>query len=198
MALSSVFVSSPASASAASVFFMKANSSAKINIEFTFSSTGNWTMNPLVYSMPSTGGPVNSIAVVADPGSLNVTIFQPKYDITYTMTPKNNVTGIFEIDTGFCGRYYPIVVGLNESEVDPKIFKGFNNGTNFGCSPYQPDIHSESVIGYSGIIPLTLSADSEIWNKKVQSSVVPEFPIAISVLLISIILLIVFYRIKFT
>ncbi|MDE1813013.1 MAG: hypothetical protein KGH85_09170, partial [Thaumarchaeota archaeon] len=111
-------------------------------------------------------------------------------------TPKNNITGAFEIYTGFCGHYYPIVVGLNKSEVNPKIFEGFNNGDNFGCSPYEPHIHTENIVSYSGVIPVTLSENSSTGNMPIQSSVIPEFPFAITILLISFVSVIAFYRLR--
>ncbi len=197
--IATVFLSSLTSSLASadtntSVFFMKANSSARINIEFTFSTVGNWTLYPLIYSVPNSGGPVGSIIVVTEPSSLNLTISQSKYNVTYTITPKNNVTGAFEIYTGFCGNYYPLVVGLNQSKVNSKIFEGFGNGDNFGCSPYEPNIRTENVVGYSGMLPVTLSENSSTSGLPLQSSATPEFPFAEIVLLISIASLVVFYR----
>lgn len=193
--LSSLFASSLVSADATTVFFMKADSSAKINIEYTFSDVGNWTLYPSIYPMPNSGGTTSSVIAMAIPSFFNVTTPQNKYDVTYVVTPKNNVTGAFEIYTGFCGRYYPIVVGLNQTEVNPKIFENFNNGVNFGCSPYQPDINTEHVVSYLGITPVSLSENSSTWSMSMQSSTTPEFPFAISMLIISITSLIIFYRI---
>lgn len=177
-----------------SVLFMKANSSAKINIEYTFSRIGNWTLYPSIYPVQNSGGPSSSIIVMANPSFLNMTFYQLKNNITYTITPKNNTIGTFEMYTGFCGHYYPLVIGLNKSEVNPKIFDSFNTGDNFGCSPYEPDIHTESIIGYSNMIPVTFSANSSMGNMPTQSLTIPEFPFVIPVLLVSIMSILVFYR----
>gem|GEM_PF-2772077 len=193
--LSASFASSLASADN-SVLFMKANSSAKINIEYTFSRIGNWTMYPSIYPVQNSGGPSSSIIVMANPSFLNMTFYQLKNNITYTITPKNNTIGTFEMYTGFCGHYYPIVVGLNKSEVNPKIFDDFNTGDNFGCSPYEPNIRTENVIGYSDIIPITLSENSSMENTQVQSLAIPEFPFVIPILLASMMSILIFYRMK--
>lgn len=104
------------------VYFMKTNSTAKLYTEFSFREVGDTSLKPEVYSFPTTGTPLNSFTIVADPSQLNPKSPQRNLDVTFTITAKNNITGTFGIFIGLpCTgiAWYPLVVGLNESKVDP-------------------------------------------------------------------------------
>lgn len=95
------------------------------------------------------------------------------------------------------GYSYPLVVGLNESEVDPSIFYNFHPITCVFCPAFSTLPPSEKVLGYSGLVVKTFSENSTTWQTPTQlSSTVPEFPFTIPILTISVVSLIVFYRIK--
>ena len=183
------------------VFFMKTNSTAKIYTEFIFPVVNNasWTLptSTKVYEYPEINGggaQVDSIPVTVEPNSFMVS--QHDVNVTYAITAKNDTKGTFEIYTGVCGFFYPLVVGLNESEVDPKIFYSFYKGMYF-CPNYRTPPPTVNLVGYSGLVSKTFSENSSTWGNPAQSPAVPEFPFAILILIISIGSLIVFYRIKF-
>jgi hypothetical protein len=181
------------------VFFMKANSTANFYAEFTFPRpSGSLALSPNVYPYPEINGggvPVNTIPVMVEPKSLVAS--QHNINVTYTITTKNNIKGIYEIDAGTCARFYPLVVGLNESEVDPAIFHSFYH-RGFFCESMNTLPPMINITGYSGMTIRTFSENSSTWGTYPQPSTttVPEFPFAYTVLAISMITLVIFYRIR--
>lgn len=181
-----------------SIFFMKTDSTAKIYTQLTFHEVrGSWTPFPTVYSYPPINGnyvKADSFSIVAEPNSFDVT--QHNINVTYTIITKNNTKGTFEIFTGSWGYSYPLVVGLNESEVDPSIFYNFHPINCVFCPAFTTTPPSEKVVGYSNMVAKTLSNDSTTWITARPSSAVPEFSFAIPVLLISICLLIFYTKVQ--
>lgn len=181
---------------------MKTNSSAKLYIEFTFRYNGGAEAYPRVYQYPDSFAvltPADSISVVPTTNTFQGES-QSNFNVTYTITAKNNTSGTFQLFMGAgCtdGSFYPLVVGLNESKVNPQIYRNFNHGwKSLTCPPFQTVINHTKIIGYSGIIPKIVSDNSNTWINPTQSSTVPEFPFAILILIISIASLIMFYRTK--
>jgi hypothetical protein len=183
------------------VYFMKTNSSAKLYLKIKFHENMVVPLNPIMYTYPEIYNLYynDTIKVVPTESSVQTT---PPYGIntTETITAKNNITGTFEIFVGGCtnSSFVPLVVGLNESKVDPQIFHNFHSGwVSLSCPPVDAFISQTKIIGYSGLIPKIISENSNTWINPTQSSTIPEFPFVIPILIISIGSLITFYRIRF-
>ncbi len=164
-------------ATSESVFFMKANSTAKLYAELTFRIVeGSWTPYPEVYSYPLVNGNyvnVGSITIRAAPNSFAVT--QPNVNVTYTIITKNDTRGTFLIFTGAWGYSYPLVVGLNESEVNPKKFYNFQPINCVFCPSMTTEPPREKVIGYSGLIT-KIASENSTWINPTHASTWQFFP----------------------
>lgn len=141
-----------------SAFFMKTNSTAKIYANFTFPVINNrtWSLSPGIYTAIN-GPPVTvdsqNMTITAEPNSF--TGNKNYVNVTYAITAKNNTKGVYALFLYFCG-LSPLVVGLNESEVNPDIFEKYFTAS-YNCpamSGYTPEM---KLAGYSGIISKTIN-----------------------------------------
>lgn len=115
--------------------------------------------------------------------------------VTYTITAKNNSKGVYALYLYFCG-LQPLVIGLNESQVDPVIFNKYFTAV-YDC----PSMNSDpdlKITGYSGILHKNIQINSiGLDSTHPSAASVPEFPYAMLLLVTSFVSLIIFYRIKF-
>ena len=128
----------------ASALFMKSNSTGKIYAHTLDNIMNNVMLTPLI----SPG--LNEPPFPIDSKNITITAEQNSttYDVTYTITAKNNTKGVFFLRLGVCVFYSPLVVGLNESQVNPVIFYDYLN-VAYECPARVPSL---SILGYSGII----------------------------------------------
>jgi hypothetical protein len=175
---------------------MKTNSTAKIYTDLIFPKIeGSWTPYPRIFLYPQVNENVepNSITILAEPKSFSVN--QHNVNVTYTIITKNSTKGIFEIFTGSWGYSYPLVVGLNESEVNATIFYNFQPISCIYCPAFTTDPPSEKVVGYSSLVVKTFSENSSMWENPTQiSTTVPEFPFTAIVFVLSIVSTILLYQ----
>ena len=166
------------------IFYMKTNSIAEIYANFTFdsNSNNNQEISSGISYYPSGSHPNLSvdpriILLSMQPNTLENHRTTP---ITYTITASNSSEGTYLLNLGgFCDNYYLLVVGLNKSEVDPKIFTEFMSPhVEMGCGPFFGLGVDMKLVGFSGITFGT------------SNSTVPEFPLALVVLVTSISLII--------
>jgi len=170
------------------VLYMEPNSVGHLFV--TFSTTRhNQTMNlaPLnVFdtnqSNPNRYKSLPDLSVI--PNRTSVVLDNNSIVVDYTITAKNNLKGLFEFSIPETCGIYPLVVGLDSSQIDPRVLSfGF---VDHGCTIYPSPVKTE--LSSNMYTTLLLSESS--------SQTVPEFPLAIPVLLIGVISLIVFYKIK--
>lgn len=149
-----------------SAFFMKTNSTAKIYANFTFPMTNNrtWNLSPGIYAAIN-GPPVTvdsrNMTITAEPNSF--TGNKNYVNVTYTITAKNNTRGVYALFLYFCG-LSPLVVGLNESAVNPTIFEKYFTAS-YSCPAmggYTPEM---KIVGYSSIISKTINININTTSK---------------------------------
>ena len=142
--------------------FMESNSTGKIYANFTFPELNNktWNISSGVYASINDGAPITidskNMTITAEPNSF--TGEKNNVIVTYTITAKNNTKGVYALFLYFCG-LSPIVVGLNESEVNPVIFDKFFTAF-YECPAGSEDMPTMKIVGYSGIISKTISINS--------------------------------------
>lgn len=150
----------PAQGSEGSAFFMKENSSAKIFVNFTFPVLNNktWNVSPLILGDIHDPNPIDSkyITIVANPSS--VTSNKTNSTVTYTITAKNNMKGVYSLFLYYCG-LSPLVIGLNESDIDPMIFNEFFTAS-YNCPAGSGDMPSMSIVGHSNMIYKSINTNS--------------------------------------
>ncbi len=141
-----------------SAFFMKTNSTVKIYAIFMFPMQNNrtWSLSPGIYATIN-GSPVTidprNMTIMAEPNSF--TGNKNSVNVTYTITAKNNTKGVYVLFLYMCG-LSPLVVGLNESEVNPTDFEKYLTAV-YNCPAmggYTPEM---KIVGYSGIISKTIN-----------------------------------------
>ncbi|MDE1766801.1 MAG: hypothetical protein KGI27_11100 [Thaumarchaeota archaeon] len=151
-------------------FFMKTNSTSKIYANFTFSVPNNktWNLSPGIY-LPSAASPVqadsNNMTIITDPNSFKAG--KDNVTVTYTITAKNNTKGVFALFLYYCGET-PLIVGLNESEVSPDIYKQFFTA-GYNCPAMFDFTPKMSLIGYSNMLYKRINIDSNNTIKSVQT-----------------------------
>lgn len=152
-----------------SAFFMKTNSTSKIYANFTFPVPNNktWNLSPGIY-LPLTASPVqvdsSNMTIIADPNSF--TAGKDNVTVTYAITVKNNTKGAFALFLYYCGET-PLIVGLNESEVKPEIYKQFFTA-RYNCPAMFDFTPKMSLIGYSNMTYKRIDIDSNNTIKSVQ------------------------------
>ncbi len=161
------------------VYFMKTNSSARLYLKVTFNENNVVQLYPIMYTYPEIYNLYynDTIKVVATEGSVQTTS-PHNVNATEIITTKDNIHGTFEIFVGGCTKssFIPLVVGLNESQVNPKIYQNFHSGwVSMTCPPIDAWISQTKVIGYSGLTPKIISENST-WINPTYSSTMQFFP----------------------
>jgi len=132
--------------------FMKTNSTGTITIKYvvyyphndTFDTTFTVYDDKLQNPEPHT---IKDFTINAEPKSINLL---ENNTVTYTIVAKNNIKGVYGIAPIFpCGRY-PLVVGLNESEIMPSTL--FRLSMPIHCGMIPSDAPVREIINYDGII----------------------------------------------
>ncbi|MDE1872564.1 MAG: hypothetical protein KGH99_03695 [Thaumarchaeota archaeon] len=141
-----------------SAYFMKSNSTAKIYADFTIHTLSNQSFNirpEILTSLDNLSTKPSGLTIDAKPDSFVENMHH--MHITYTITAKDSVKGVYPLFLFFCGTS-PLVVGFNESEVNPVIYNKFFTAA-YSCPAISTDTPDMNIIGYSGIISKTLSID---------------------------------------
>lgn len=151
-------------------FFMKTNSTSKIYANFTFPVPNNktWNLSPRIYLLSTTSqvqADSNNMTITPDPNSFKAG--KDNVTVTYTITAKNNTKGVFALFLYFCGET-PLIVGLNESEVSPDIYKQFFTA-GYSCPAMFDFTPNMSLIGYSNLLYKRINIDSNNTIKSVQT-----------------------------
>ncbi|MGI0088355.1 MAG: hypothetical protein ACREBI_10440 [Nitrosotalea sp.] len=120
-----IFFFTPVQGTSGYAYFMKQNSTAKIDAKFTFQLLNNetWKLKPQIFSSlydPSSEPTGMTISVL--PNSFNAN--KSSISVTYTITAKPDTKGVYALFLFYCG-LSPLVVGLNESQINPEIFNEF-------------------------------------------------------------------------
>lgn len=142
-----------------SAYFMKSNSTAKIYADFTIHTLSNQSFDihpEILTSLDDLSTKPSGLTIDSKPSSFIENMYH--MHATYTITAKSNVKGVYPLFLFFCGTS-PLVVGLNESEVNPVIYNKFFTAA-YSCPAISTDTPDMNIIGYSGIISKTLSIDS--------------------------------------
>ncbi len=161
------------------VYFMKKNSSAKLYLKVMFSADTNVPLYPIMYKYPEIINLYHnsSIGIIPTPSSVQSSS-QSSYNVTYTITAKSNIAGTFELDVGGCtnSTFVPLVMGLNESQVDPQIYRNFHTGwVSMSCPPVDAFISQIYVIGYSGLTT-KIASENSTWINPTHVSTWQFFP----------------------
>src|SRR5690242_15469357 len=157
---------------------MKSNSIGQIYANYTFHVLDNrtWNITPSLHASLSDPNPIYSqdLSIVANPSS--ITANKSNVPVTYTITAKNDVKGVYALFLFFCGES-PLVVGLNESQVNPATLNQFFNA-RYMCPMMSASTPELNIVGYSGIISKTITTvpnntnNVEIQNIQVQPSII--------------------------
>lgn len=134
-----------------SALFMKSDSTAKIYADYTFRVLSNetWTLNPEIFtSMADPNSQAKGITIVVSPSSFTGNTNHTK--VVFTITAKGDSKGVYSLFLFFCGSS-PLVVGLNESEVDPATLKDFFTAT-YMCPMETASTPDLNIVGYSGMV----------------------------------------------
>lgn len=149
--------------------FMKSNSTGKIYASYTFLKLNNqtWNFMPKILASTHDSNPVapKILIITAFPS----TIIENKNNtsVTYTIMAKNNVKGVYALSIFSCG-LTPLVVGLNESQVNPTIFNDFFSA-EYQCPTITDSVPNLNIVGYSGMISKIISMNFD--NTNITSSV---------------------------
>src|SRR5690242_2172184 len=110
------------------VLFMKSNSAAQIYANFTFRVLDNstWNITPSLHSSLSDPNPIDPkvLTIIASPSS--ITANKSNVSVNFTINAKNGIKGVYALFLYDCGES-PLVVGLNESEVNPDTLNQYFN-----------------------------------------------------------------------
>src|SRR2546427_923983 len=143
------------------VLFMKTNSTAEIFMKWNpyHLSSGTYNVTKEIYRTNSDDpNPIQSSDLTINSVLSTINLNTSSTIVTYTITAKNNIKGIYDIPLRFCGGYSPLlVIGLNESEVDPLIFYNYFAALPT-CPAYTPPA-DQTIINYSGIISKDITVD---------------------------------------
>ena len=166
---SSIMVLPTAQGTTGSAFFMKSNSTGRIYTDYTFQVLSNqtWNFMPEILASIHDSNPLapKDLVITAFPE----TIIENKNNIsvTYTIMAKNNVKGVYALSLFSCG-LTPLVVGLNESQVNPAIFSDFFSAV-YNCPAMTSSVPNPNIVGYSGIISKIISINQD--NTNITNSV---------------------------
>ena len=136
-----------------SALFMKTNSTGTIYANFTFPVSNNktWSLEPGIY-LPLTASPVladhNNMTITAEPSSFNAG--KDNVTVTYEITAKNSTRGVYALFLYYCGET-PLIVGLNESQVNPETYKQFFSAV-YSCPAMLDYTPKMSYAGFSNIV----------------------------------------------
>ena len=142
------------------VLFMKSNSIAHLHFTWSRTPPQNETINveKQIYTSFPNIVPVTipDLTMTTNPSLVNL---NDSTQVTYTITAKNNLKGIYAISrdmvTG-CG-LVPLVIGLDQSEIDPSILRQFFTAT-YTCPAVSPTYASQSPS--DGIVSKIISVDT--------------------------------------
>lgn len=132
--------------------FMKTNSTGTITIKYvvyyphndTFDTTFTVYDSKLQNPEPLA---LKDLTINADPKSINLL---ENNTVTYTVVAKNNIKGVYDIASiSPCGKY-PLVVGLNESEIMPSTL--FRLSMPVHCGVIPSDAPVRDITNYDGMI----------------------------------------------
>ena len=158
------------------VLFMKSNSIGKIYANFTFHILDNQTrnLNPEIHTSLYDSNSITSdnLSIIATPRSIIAN--KSNVDVTYTITAKNDVKGVYALFLYFCGQT-PLAIGLNESEVNPAVFNQFFTAVNY-CPAGGESTPEMNIIGYSGIISKNIYTNSSNTNNANLVNQLGEIP----------------------
>ncbi|MBI3622560.1 hypothetical protein HY212_00580 [Candidatus Pacearchaeota archaeon] len=157
---------------------MKSNSIGQIYANFTFHVLDNhtWNLTPSLHTNLSDPNPIASknLTIIASPNS--ITANKSNVSVTFTITAKNDIKGVYSLFLFFCGES-PLVVGLDESKVNPAIFNQFFNA-QYMCPMMSGATPEMNIAGYYGMISKTISTipsdtnNVEIQNIQVQPTII--------------------------
>ncbi|MDE1813363.1 MAG: hypothetical protein KGH87_04980 [Thaumarchaeota archaeon] len=139
------------------MLFMKSDSNATIKVKYAINSPHNGTMSTEIgiYDARLQNPELitsNDLTVKAVPILINL---NGNSTVTYTITAKNNIKGVYSMSLfSSCGKS-PLVVGLNESDVLPSALFRFAMPSHH-CGVISDEI-SKEITGYDGIISKTIS-----------------------------------------
>lgn len=139
------------------MLFMKSDSNATIKVKYAINSPHNGTMSTEIgiYDARLQNPELitsNDLTVKAVPILINL---NGNSTVTYTITAKNNIKGVYAMSLfSSCGKS-PLVVGLNEPDVLPSALFGFAMPSHH-CGVISDEI-SKEITGYDGIISKTIS-----------------------------------------
>lgn len=135
----------------AQIPFMKSNSNGTIAINYIVNYPHNSTMNTKfalyhsnlqdLQSLTS-----NDLTIKAKPETINLL---ENNTVEYTVTAKNNIKGVYTIAGPQCFRY-PLVVGLNETEIPSSTLFGLSMPIH--CYEIPSDAPQIKIINYDGMI----------------------------------------------
>ena len=167
---------STAQGTTGSALFMKSNSTGKIYANFTLPVLNNktWNLNPEILSDMHDPNPFDSkyLTITAYPGS--VTANKSNVIVTYTITAKDNIKGVYALFLYHCG-LSPLVIGLNESDVNPEIFNEFFTAI-YHCPADIESTPQMNISSYSGIISKNISTNSSDANNASLVNQLGEIP----------------------
>lgn len=150
----------PVQGSEGHVFFMKENSTAKIFTNFTFPVLNNksWNISPSILGDIHDPNPIDSKYLTITVNSSSVTANKYNSTVAYTITTKNNVKGVYPLFLYYCG-LSPLVVGLNESDINSAIFNEFFTAV-YNCPAGSEDMPKINFIGFSNMISKNIDTNS--------------------------------------
>lgn len=132
--------------------FMKSNSNGTITINYIVHYPHNSTMNTTFALYHSNLQNLHSLTsddltIQAKPETINLL---ENNTVEYTVTAKNNIKGVFTIAAPFQYFRYPLIVGLNESEIPSSALFGLSLPIH--CYEIPSDTPQIKIINYDGII----------------------------------------------
>ena len=133
--------------------FMKTNSNGTITIQYIEYYPHNSTMDTkfAIYDGRLQNPEplaLNDLTIQAEPESINLL---ENNTVTYTVVAKNNIKGVYAISpiSASCGKY-PLVIGLNESEIMPSTL--FKLSMPVHCGVISSDAPIKKITNYDQII----------------------------------------------
>lgn len=144
--------------------FMKTNSTGTIAIKYVVYSPHNDTFDTTfaVYDgklqnhEPLT---LKDLTISAEPKSINLL---ENNTVTYTLVAKNGINGVYGIAPIFHCSEYPLVVGLNESEIMPSTL--FRLSMPIHCPVMPSDAPTREIINYDEIILKNVTRTQDQFN----------------------------------
>ncbi len=103
--------------------------------------------------------PINSGDLIITPNPEFINFDKGPTIVEYTITAKNNLKGVYNMPLFHpCGGHSPLlVVGINESKVNPSIFYNYFT-SSFSCPVYTPQA-DQTIVNYSGIISKNITVN---------------------------------------